>query len=211
MNVVSAPLKIVQYPHPALRYKARPLTAIDNKVRRVAAEMLALMYENRGLGLAATQVALPYQLLVMNYAGDPEQPDQEGVFLNPAILERKGTMEGEEGCLSFPGLFQKVRRARTVKVQAYNLEGHLLEMELSELPARIWQHEVDHLSGELFIDKMGPIGKLASRSTLREFERQHRKAQEKGELAADEELVRRMRELEAQPDGTNGEAPGPVM
>jgi peptide deformylase len=200
MNIVQAPLKIVQYPHPALRYKARPLTALTGRVRRAAEEMLALMYENRGLGLAATQVALPYQLLVMNYAGDPEQRDQEGVFINPVIIERRGTMEGEEGCLSFPGLFQKVRRARHVTVQAYNLEGQLLEMELTELPARIWQHEVDHLHGELFIDKLGPIGKLASRGALRELERVYRKAQAKGDLAPDDDLVRRMRELEAEKD-----------
>jgi peptide deformylase len=201
MNVVAAPLKIVQYPHPSLRHKARPLTAIDDKVRRYAAEMLALMYENRGLGLAAPQVALPYRLLVMNYAGDPEQRDQEGVFLNPVILERKGSMEGEEGCLSFPGLFQKVRRAKTVKVQAYDLQGRLLEMELSDLPSRLWQHEVDHLDGVLFIDKMGPIGKLASRGALKEFERTYRKAQERGELPPDAELERRLRELERQSDG----------
>ncbi len=206
MNIVQAPLKIVQYPHPSLRYKARPLTAIDAKVRRCAAEMLALMYEQRGLGLAATQVALPYQLLVMNYAGDPEQLEKEGVFINPMILDRKGTMEGEEGCLSFPGLFQKVRRARTVQVMAYNLEGQLLQIELSELPSRVWQHEVDHLHGELFIDKLGTIGKLSSRGALREFERLHRKAQTRGELPPDEELMKRLRELEQEKDGTNGEA-----
>jgi peptide deformylase len=204
MNFVPAPLKIVQYPHPALRYKARPLTAIDDKVRRVAAAMLALMYENRGLGLAANQVALPYQLLVMNYAGDPEQRDKEGVFINPVILERKGSMEGDEGCLSFPDLFQKVRRARTCKVQAYDLQGRLLELEVSELPSRLWQHEVDHLHGELYIDKMGPIGKLASRSALRDFERIFRKAQEKGEEPSDAEIEKRLRELEREPDGAPG-------
>src|SRR3954469_15884202 len=179
MNVVSARLKIVQYPHPALRYKARPLTAIDDKVRRVAAEMLALMYENRGLGLAATQVALPYQLLVMNYAGDPEQPDKQGVFINPVILERRGSMDGDEGCLSFPGLFQKVRRARTVKVQAYDLKGELVEKVVSDLEARAWQHEIDHLNGVLFIDKMGVIAKLSARGSVKQFEREFKRAQER--------------------------------
>ena len=197
MNLVQSSLKIVEYPHPALRHKSVPLTAIDRKVHLYAGAMLDLMYEHRGLGLAANQVALPYRLLVMNYAGDPEQKEQEGVFINPVILEKKGgTVEGEEGCLSFPKLFQKVRRHRTVRVQGYNLKGELLEMELSELPARIWQHEVDHLDGVLFIDKMGTIGRLASRGALREFERAHRKAQAKGELPPDEELARQMRELE---------------
>src|SRR5262249_44184709 len=158
---VEATLKIVNYPHPSLRHPARPLTAIDRKVQLAARSMLDLMYENKGLGLAAPQVGLPYQMFVVNYAGDAQQEAQEGVYINPVILERKGTQEGEEGCLSFPGLFQKIRRAKTIKAQAYNLQGQLVEVELSELPSRLWQHEVDHLHGILFIDKMGTIGKLA--------------------------------------------------
>jgi len=150
-------MKIVQYPHPALRRVARPLTAIDKQVRMHAAEMLELMYAHKGLGLAANQVALPYQLLVLNFTGDPEQRDKEGVFINPVILERKGTIEDDEGCLSFPGLFAKVRRAKNVKVQAYNLNGEALEITAVDLAARAWQHEIDHLQGILFIDKLGPI------------------------------------------------------
>src|SRR5262245_4237123 len=190
-----SPLTIVLYPHPALRYRARPLTAIDERVRRYAAEMLALMYENRGLGLAATQVALPYQMLVMNFTGDPLQRDQEVVAINPVVLERKGTIEGEEGCLSFPGLFQKVRRARSVKVQWYDLQGQVREQEFSELPSRVWQHEVDHLHGVLYIDKMGPIGRLASRGALKEFERDYRKVQERGEVPPEADIQRTLDEL----------------
>src|SRR5262249_30722748 len=111
-------MKIVQYPHPALRFHAKPLTAIDKKVRLDAGRMLELMYEAHGIGLAATQVALTYQMFVLNPAADPNNREREGVYINPVLLERKGTIEGEEGCLSFPGLFQKVRRAKTVKVQA---------------------------------------------------------------------------------------------
>jgi len=87
------------------------------------------------------------------------------------ILERKGSVEGEEGCLSFPGLYQKVRRAKTIKAQAYTLEGHPVELIASDMEARVWQHEVDHLNGVLFIDKIGPIAKMASRGSLREVER----------------------------------------
>src|SRR5581483_12285773 len=140
------------------------------KVHMAAAQMLALMYEHKGLGLAGPQVALPYQILVMNPTGDPEQREHEGVYINPVILERKGAIEGEEGCLSFPKLYQKVRRAKTVTVEAYNLQGQKLEITASELPSRLWQHEIDHLHGILFIDKMGPIGKLASRGRLKELE-----------------------------------------
>jgi peptide deformylase len=174
-------MKIVFYPHPALRVQAKPLTAIDQKVHEHARQMLELMYEARGLGLAAPQVALDYRMLVMNLTGDPQQPEQEGVFINPVILERKGSVEDEEGCLSLPKVYAKVRRAKTVKVQAYNLKGELVEQTVSDLAARCWQHEIDHLDGILFIDKLGPIGRLAVRSQLKAFERQYKKEQEGGE------------------------------
>ncbi len=178
-------MKIVQYPHPALRVKARPVTAIDADVQRAAGAMLELMYKHEGLGLAAPQVALDYQLLVMNFAGDPEQKDQEFVAVNPVVVESKGTVNDREGCLSFPGLYQNVRRAKTVKVQAYNLKGELVEMVCSELPARLWQHEIDHLNGTLFIDKMGPLGRIGSRKDLDYFIDEFEKAKRKGELPPD--------------------------
>ena len=191
-------MKIVQYPHPALRYDAVPLTALDEKVRRYAAEMLELMYGAKGLGLAATQVALPYQLFVANFAGDPQQKEHERVYINPVILERKGSVEGEEGCLSFPGLFQKVRRAKTVRVQAYNLNGELVEEQASDLASRVLQHEIDHLHGVLYIDKMGTIARLASRSALKEFERDFQKARERGEIPSDAEIAKALAALAAQ-------------
>jgi peptide deformylase len=196
MEIVYSALKIVQYPHPSLRHPAQRLTAIDDKVRRVAAKMVDLMYENRGLGLAGPQVGLPFRIFVANYSGDPEQREQEGIFINPEVLERKGTQEGDEGCLSFPELFQKVRRAKKVKVQAYNLKAEPIEFELSDLAARIWQHEIDHLDGILFIDKMGPIGKLASRTKLREFERDYRRAQERGEIPPNPQIEDLLKQLD---------------
>src|SRR5437764_14139746 len=112
-------MRLVHYPHPALRHRSRPITTIDRQLHLHVGEMMEAMYEAKGLGLAAPQVALPYQLLVMNVTGDPNQRACEEVYLNPAIVERKGTVEDEEGCLSFPGLYQKVRRAKTIKIQAY--------------------------------------------------------------------------------------------
>ena len=150
-------MKIVLYPHPALRHPAKPLGAIDRQIHLDAGRMLELMYEHKGLGLAANQVFLSYRIVVLNPTGDPQQRDKEEVLLNPVILERKGTIEGEEGCLSFPGLFQKIRRAKTVRVQAYNLRGEVVEKSVSDLESRLWQHEVDHLDGILYIDKMGTI------------------------------------------------------
>ena len=198
---VKACMKIVRYPHPALRHVSRPLTAIDARVRHQAAEMLALMYEAHGLGLAANQVAWPFQLLVMNETADPQQREHERVCINPVVVERKGAVEGEEGCLSFPELYAKVRRAKTVKVQAYNLQGEAVEIVCSDLAARVLQHEIDHLHGALFIDKMGTIARLSSRGALREFERDYRKAQDRGEIPPDDEIEAMLRALEAEADG----------
>jgi peptide deformylase len=191
-------MKIVKYPHPALRREARPLTVIDKKIRLQAGQMLDLMYESHGLGLASNQVALPFQLLVMNLMADPQQRQHERVLINPIILERKGSIEGEEGCLSFPGLYQKVRRAKTVKFRAYNLSGETVEETVAELEARIVQHEVDHLQGVLFIDKMGAIAKLASRATLKEFEAEFRKLQDRGDVPPDVELEKMLDVLSTQ-------------
>ena len=189
--------KIVHYPHPALRHKATPIKAIDNDLHLQIGEMKELMYEAKGLGLAAPQVALPFQLLVMNVTGDPKQPEREEVFLNPRIVERKDYMSGEEGCLSFPGLYQDVRRSQTIKVQAYNLKGQLVEKVVSDLEARAWQHEIDHLNGVLFIDMMGPIAKLMARSSVKTFEKAFRDAQAKGEIPPDLEIEKVLAALEA--------------
>lgn len=205
-------MKIVHYPHPALRFASRPLTAIDKEVRLVAGKMLDLMYEAHGLGLAANQVAWPFQLFVMNARARDGGREHEQVLINPVIVERIGAIEGEEGCLSFPELFKKVKRAKTVRVHAYDLDGKpvdiltsTLEPETAELTSRLIQHETDHLHGVLFIDKMGSLGKLSSRATLVTFERAFRKAQEMGEYPSDEELNRLLREQAER--GASGEVP----
>jgi peptide deformylase len=199
-------LKIVKYPHPALRFESKPLQAIDKEVRLMAGGMLELMYAAHGLGLAGNQVAWPFQMFVMNATADPEIAEQQRILINPVILDRKGTIEGDEGCLSFPDLYQKVRRAKTVKVQAYDLEGKVIEIVTSELPqniselaSRVLQHELDHLHGVLYIDKMGPLGRLSARGSLRDLEREFRKAQEKGEYPSDAEIEKRLKE---QAEGT---------
>jgi peptide deformylase len=192
-------MKIVHYPHPSLRHAGKPLTAIDNKVRKAAEEMLNLMYEAKGLGLAAPQVALPYQMFVMNTKADPEQRELEKIIINPVIVERKGSIEGDEGCLSFPELFQKVRRAKHVKVVAYNLEGQQVEiLPTDDLESRVLQHEWDHLQGVLYIDKFGPLAKLSARTMLKALERAHKRAQEKGEIPSDAEIEKSLKELEDQ-------------
>jgi peptide deformylase len=184
------PMKIVQYPHPALRHPVKPLANIDKQVHLYVGKMLDLMYEANGLGLAANQVALPYQVFVMNPStGEERDRTQELVCLNPIITERKGSIEGEEGCLSFPGLYQKVRRAKNIRMRAYNLKGELFEVAASDLAARVMQHEADHLAGILYIDKMSMLGRMSSRSTLRSLEYDFEKAQERGQIPSTKALM----------------------
>jgi peptide deformylase len=189
-------MKIVHYPHPSLRHPGRPLTAIDKKVRLLVGEMLDLMYEAKGLGLAAPQVCLPFQVLVINHTADPNQRDHQGIFINPVILERHGSVEGEEGCLSFPGLYGKVRRAKTVTVRAYDLQGRSFDVTATELQGRVLQHEIDHLQGSLFIDKMGSVAKMSARGAIQEFERDYKKAQERGDIPPDKEIEELLAKLE---------------
>lgn len=162
-------MKILTYPHPALRAKCKPLTSLDEGVRTAAQEMLTLMYRHEGLGLAAPQVGLDFQMIVINFDGDANTREAELVAINPVVIETKGVLKDREGCLSFPGLYQDIRRAKTVKVQYYTLDGQLHEMVCSDLAARIWQHEIDHLQGGLFIDKMGPLARMSSKRTLEGF------------------------------------------
>ena len=122
-------MRVVKYPHPMLTYQSKPLRKIDQTIRDVVAEMFELMYANNGVGLAANQVDLPYQLVVINPTGQREEKDQEYVFINPTILKLKGVEEGEEGCLSYPGLRLIVPRAKEVKFQAVNLKGELSSMK----------------------------------------------------------------------------------
>ena len=178
-------MKILKYPHPALRVQARPVTAIDQEVHAAAEQMKELMYKHEGLVLAAPQVGLDIQLLVMNFEGDAEKKDMEYVAINPVIVESKGVLNDREGCLSFPNLYQNVRRAKSVKVQAYNLKGELYEMTCTDLPARVWQHEIDHLKGVLFIDKMGPLGRMNSKKDLEKFIADFEKDKKKGDLPGD--------------------------
>ncbi len=197
MEIVLPPLKIVQFPHPSLRHPGVPLKEINARVRRIAEEMFELMYEAKGLGLAAPQVGLPLCMFICNYAADRENKEAEAVYINPVITERAGSVEAEEGCLSFPGFYRKVRRAKSVTGVAYNLKGELVEVKVSELPARIWQHETEHLEGKLFIDKMGTMGQLTAKATLAEFEHEYRRAQRKGEYPPDPEIEKALKELEA--------------
>lgn len=198
-------LRIVPYPHPALRYVSRPVETIDDTLRAQVREMFRLMYEARGIGLAANQVGLPYRIFVLNLTADPEKPEEERVFLNPEILKRHSSLVGEEGCLSFPGLFADVQRARKIRVVSYNLDGQPVEEEATDLFSRAIQHELDHVDGKLFIDRLAPDLRDKIEVKVRGFESDFRKAQAAGEWPPDEEIARQL-------DGMAREAavPGPA-
>jgi peptide deformylase len=188
-------LRIVPYPHPALRYESRPVVEIDDKLRAIVREMFDLMYASNGVGLAANQVGVPLRFFVLNLSASAEQPDQERVFINPEIVKRHSSEENEEGCLSFPGLYGKVRRARKVRVQAYDLLGNPIEVEADELLGRAIQHETDHLDGKLFIDYLGPIARTTANSKIKEIEAGYRRAQAEGIYPEDEEIRRQLDEM----------------
>jgi peptide deformylase len=188
-------LEIVKYPHPALRYASRPILEIDDALRSTVREMFELMYEARGIGLAANQVALPFRFFVLNLTADPEQRDQEQVFINPEIIKRHSSAEGEEGCLSLPGLYAPVRRAKRIRVRAYDLQGNLVEHDLADLHGRAVQHETDHLDGKLFIDYLEPLTLRAAEPKILEFEQSYRQAQRSGAIPTDDDLMRRLAEM----------------
>jgi peptide deformylase len=193
---MSFSMKIVPYPHPALRWKSKPVVEINAELKKIVAEMFELMYAAKGIGLAANQVGLPYRLFVLNLTGEAAEKEEEIVFINPEILKRKGTTQGEEGCLSFPGLFGDVKRAAEVKIEAFDLKGECFEYDLDELAARAVQHELDHLDGVLFIDRMEDGLRRGFEPVLTDFEQAFRRGQTDGVFASDEALKQELMRLE---------------
>ncbi len=191
-------LSIIQYPHPTLRHKAKPLRRVDAELQTIVREMFALMYKAKGVGLAATQVDLPYRLFVVNLLSDPTHPEEEQVFLNPVLTKPHGLDTAEEGCLSLPGLYGDVKRPERITIDAYNLTGEHIQGEVSGLMARVVQHETDHLDGVLFIDRISPTRKLAAKDDLYEFETIFAGQRERGELPGDTAILARLQELEKQ-------------
>jgi peptide deformylase len=183
-------LKIVTHPHPALRYESRPVLRIDDALRSQVRRMFDLMYDARGIGLAANQVAIPRRFFVLNLTADPAQADQEQVFINPEIIKRHSSTVEEEGCLSFPGLYAHVPRAKRIRVRYFDLDGNEQTIDAEDLRGRAIQHETDHLLGKLFIDYLDPDVLKSAAAKLREIEAEFRAAQTRGEFAPDDELAR---------------------
>lgn len=161
-------LPIRKYPDPVLREPTKPVAVIDAKLRQLAADMIETMEDASGVGLAAPQVGIGLRLAIVDF--DPEVGDPR-VLVNPVITKRCGRKEqGDEGCLSFPGLRSRVKRNPKVIVEAQNLDGEIVEYQAEGLSARAVQHELDHLDGMLFVDKVGPSDKQSIRDELLEME-----------------------------------------
>lgn len=190
-------LSIIQFPHYTLRHVSKPLKRVDAELRKMIAEMFDLMYQHEGVGLAANQVDLPYRLFVMNEEGDPEKKELERVFINPVLSGGKGTAVKEEGCLSLPDIRADVTRNSTIRVQAFDLAGNEIDEVLQDFPARIVQHETDHLDGVLFIDRLSPTQIAELRDELEDFELVYESRQASGELPTNEALAQRIKELES--------------
>ncbi|MEI6525481.1 MAG: peptide deformylase [Planctomycetota bacterium] len=180
-------LQLIQYPHPTLRFASKPLARVDDQLRGMIDLMFEIMYEHRGVGLAANQVNLPLRLFVANPSGEKDS-GQELVFLNPVIQKATGTIEAEEGCLSLPGLNGVVKRNKAVQVNAYSMDGKEINLKVEGFLARIIQHEVDHLDGVLFIDRMFDQGEILAEDLAR-FEARFDKLRQEGQVSPDEKLA----------------------
>lgn len=162
-------LVILEYPDPRLRKKAAPVTAVDDALRQLADNMLETMYAARGVGLAATQVDVHKRLIVLDVS---ESRDQPLVLINPELLLAEGSGPGEEGCLSLPGIYDKLTRATHIRVRALDRGGKPFEMEAEGLLAVCIQHEMDHLEGKLFVDYLSELKRQLIRRRLEKERRQ---------------------------------------
>ncbi len=164
-------LDILHYPDARLRNKAKPVQQVDDALRTLVDDMFETMYQAPGIGLAATQVNVGKRLLVIDIS---EEKDSPLCFINPQILEKDGEEQMEEGCLSVPGIFEKVTRADRIRVRALDRDGEPFEIDADGLLAVCIQHEIDHLDGKLFVDYLSSLKRQRIRKKLEKEDRQHR-------------------------------------
>lgn len=148
-----AVLNVRKYGDPALRRRARPVDEVTPEIKRMITDMVDTMYDEVGLGLAAPQVGISLRLMVV--ADDEDRGVR--ALINPVIAEQGGEIVAEEGCLSIPGVFAPVKRAEWVRLEAQDEQGRPVSITARDLRARVFQHEMDHLDGVLFIDRLDPV------------------------------------------------------
>jgi peptide deformylase len=161
-------LQILEYPDPRLRTRAVPVETVDDGIRELVDNMLETMYLAPGIGLAATQVNVHQRILVADVSESHEDPR---CFINPEIIEEEGVESTEEGCLSVPGVYERVQRAEKIRVRALDRDGESFEAELDGLLAVCVQHEIDHLDGKLFVDYLSDLKRQRIRRKLEKAKR----------------------------------------
>jgi peptide deformylase len=164
-------LAILEFPDERLRKKAAPITEVTANIRQLADDMLETMYTAKGVGLAATQVNVQLRLIVMDVSEEKNAPL---VLINPQILEKDGEKESEEGCLSVPTFYEKVKRAEHITIRAQGRDGQSFELEARDLLAVCIQHEMDHLEGKLFVDYLSPLKRQRIKKKLEKIHRQEK-------------------------------------
>ena len=162
-------LPILHYPDPRLHTRAQPVEAIEAGIRQLAADMAETMYAAPGIGLAASQVDRHVRLIVIDISEDKSQLQ---TFINPELLEKSGECEGEEGCLSVPGIYDTVKRASRVRVRALGLDGQPFELDADDLLAVCIQHEMDHLEGKVFVEYLSRLKQTRIKSKLQKQARE---------------------------------------
>ncbi|BCO10451.1 peptide deformylase [Desulfolithobacter dissulfuricans] len=169
-----AVLKILKYPDPILRQKAKKITVFDDKLKKLAANMGETMYDAPGVGLAANQIGVLQQIIVVDVSKE-ENEKKYIVLINPVISNGEGEVVDEEGCLSVLDYTSRVRRFRKIHVSAQDLDGKPLEFDAEDRFARIIQHEVDHLHGKLFIDRISALKRGLYKKKLKKILKQRGK------------------------------------
>ncbi len=166
-----ARLDILHYPDARLHTVAKPVQAVDARLRKLVEDMAETMYAANGIGLAATQVNVHEQVIVIDIS---EARKELRVFINPELVAKSGQMEGEEGCLSVPGIYDRVTRAERVTVRALDRDGNVFELEADGLLAVCIQHEMDHLAGKVFVDYLSGLKRNRIKTKLAKQAREHR-------------------------------------
>jgi peptide deformylase len=166
-----ARLDILHYPDARLHTVAKPVALVDARIRKLIDDMAETMYAAPGIGLAATQVNVHERVIVIDIS---ESHDQLRVFINPEIIAQSGREESEEGCLSVPGVFDKVERAEQVTVRALDRDGKPFELKADGLLAVCIQHEMDHLMGKVFVDYLSNLKRNRIKAKLAKQAREHR-------------------------------------
>jgi peptide deformylase len=161
-------LPILHYPDPRLHKIASPVAVVDDRIRQLIKDMAETMYAAPGIGLAATQVDVHERVLIIDIS---DARDQLQAFINPRIIEQSGDAETEEGCLSVPGIYDKVRRAARVKIEALNTQGEKFTLEADGLLGVCLQHEIDHLDGKVFVEYLSRLKQQRIAAKLKKQQR----------------------------------------